>query len=61
MMYLYIFEDFFMKQYDKKPNEDDLNSIDSGVLTILKFKNGIFQDLQADGSWKPFETESRER
>lgn len=53
-MILTIFEDGEIKQFDREFNQDDLYSIDAGILTVIQFNTttGKFEGLQPDGSWK---------
>lgn len=56
-MFLYIFEDQTIWQQKEEPNESDLNSINAGVLTIIKFdKNDEnFMKLFANAEYIPIE------
>lgn len=44
-MYLYIFEDGKVFQYEKPPTKADKESISDGLLQVIKFETGRFWDL----------------
>jgi len=50
MKYLFNFEDGTFWQADKY-TEKDLESIDAGILSVMRFKDNKFQDLNAEGEW----------
>lgn len=52
MAYLHIFEDQSMMQIDNEPSEVDFESVEEGVLTIVKFEDDQFWDLMPDRSWE---------
>ena len=54
MKYLIIFEDGTGKQYDDLPEAYQENVAD-GVIDILRFKDGQFQMIDADGNWQEVE------
>lgn len=49
-MYLYIFEDNTLKQQETEPTQEDLQCIEDGILTIISCENGIFFNIEPDGS-----------
>ncbi len=56
-MYLYIFEDQTIWQLAEEPSKDDLDSIDLGILTIIKFDfiAENFMELFANAEYKTVE------
>ena len=56
-MYLYIFEDQTIWQQKEEPNESDLDSIEIGILVIIKFNHSDqnFMELFANAEYKTVE------
>ena len=56
-MYIYIFEDQVIHQQKEEPNKSDLDSIDAGILTVIKFDhlNQNFMELFADARYRIIE------
>lgn len=48
--YLYIFEDGSMKIKKEKPTREDCQSIDAGLLQVIR-TNGCFEEMTVDGKW----------
>lgn len=50
-MFLQIFEDFSLSQTTTPPTPDDLQNINDGILTVIKFENGRFYECDGAGDW----------
>lgn len=57
MKYLLIFEDFSMCTIDREPTAADLESIQYGALSIIKFEDGEFLDMTPKGDFEPIPEE----
>ncbi len=64
-MYLYIYEDQIIWQQKEEPNKNDLDSIDAGILTIIKCdknpheENEEFMELFANAEYKTVEIRNK--
>jgi hypothetical protein len=53
MKYLYTFaEGGDFRQSDREPSPDDLDAVDSGALTVVRFHEGSFQWINPVGVWE---------
>lgn len=57
MKYLHIFEDGELLEDDSDPSQDDVDSIKAGILAVIKFEDGMFLELLANGTWADLERE----
>lgn len=61
-MYLYIQEDGTFKQSNNLPTQEDLDCIESGILSVIWYgplnpgADHLFLQAESDGSWTPVET-----
>lgn len=53
MKYLRIYENGDLSQSNKGPTGDDIEAVGEGILNVVRIENGIFEELQPDGSWLP--------
>lgn len=53
-MFLHIHEDSTIKSSIEQPNNDDIDSINAGVLTVIRFNkdSGKFESLETNGDWQ---------
>jgi len=49
--YIYTFEDSEIMVRRHEPLRDDYQSVDTGILTVLKITNNKVFDLEPDGTW----------
>lgn len=57
-MYLYIFDDGSMKQWDEPPSSENLQFIGDGSLNVVRAVNGYFEAIDSSGNWSKVEESS---
>lgn len=49
--YLYLFEDGGIAANTDEPTQEDCDSVDAGILNVIRCTNGVFEWLQPDNTW----------